>query len=245
MNAKLKEIQTAITEVKKDLASLKLDSLDDIDAITAQRIALKEKLAVLEDAETVEQDRLADEAAADRIEKRRELLMAMADRSDKLVAQYEKRTETVIALVDNLVDALAKRESVFCRESVGLNTSDAINLFSLEEKDALMSVLDRSTVGIYSGSFYHTWHEAVTQRCQDNAQLKQVLYDLVKHTAGMRAPITNARPLFAETARKLADSAPMTASKPEVKVVHEKPTGARYVADLRDNSKVINLNNER
>ena len=64
MSNNLTKIREMATSIKNKLASLTInpDALDDLDSVSSERVMLREKLATLEAAETVERDRIVEKA---------------------------------------------------------------------------------------------------------------------------------------------------------------------------------------
>lgn len=242
MSSNLKKIQQLAASVRDNLASLKPSSgLDDLDAIAKERTLLREKLDLLADAETAEREKLEAEEAAAKAKQRRVLLQTVAEKTETAVASYQELTDRAASLVGELVETLAKREQVFNRKAVGL---DSIGILNNEEHRALLAKLESSAVGVYPGDFGNTWREAVARTCPDNQQLRRQLYALAVTPGNYQdKPLSGARPVLAESARTLAANEPAEHTKaPTVAAAPAKASGDRYEVDLRNPGRVTDLN---
>jgi len=242
MSSNLKKIQQVAASVRNSLASLKPSSgLDDLDAIAQERALLREKLDLLADAETAERERLEAEEAAAKAKQRRALLQSVAEKAETAATSYQELTDRAASLVGELVAVLAKREQVFNRKAVGL---DSVGILNNEEHRELLAKLEGSTVGVYPGDFGNTWREAVAQTCADDTNLRRRLYELAIAPGDYQdKPLSGARPLLAETARSLAASEPaQTTNAPTVAAAPAKASGDRYEVDLRNPGRVTDLN---
>ncbi|TBW52220.1 hypothetical protein EZI54_16405 [Marinobacter halodurans] len=243
MSSNLKTIQNLAASVRDSLASLKPSSgLDDLDTIAKERAVLREKLDLLADAESAERDRLEAEEAAAKEKQRRLLLESVAGKAEAAAGNYQQLTDRAASLVSELVTVLAEREQAFSRQAVGLTGPEASDLLTSDEQRELLDKLDRSTVGIYPGDFANTWAEAVAKACASDTRLRRKLSDLVKDAGQYQdKPLSGARPVLIEAARKLAEHPPKIRTASPVRQ-ETKPGGERYEVDLRSPGPVVDLN---
>ena len=207
----LQKIKDLAASVKSSLASLtvKPDNLENIDSITQQRVALREKLAVLNDAEVAESKRLEAEIVAAKAKQRSVLLLGIAEEADNLATQYQEHTEHVVKLVEQIMTVLVKREQIFNTELLRLNDSETHDLLTLEERGKLIAQLDRTVISIHPDQFSTLWKNAVHQHCGDNHKLSSVLSRLVNPIQNDNFQLTNSKPCLADAARHLNEQITM------------------------------------
>lgn len=239
MSNNLETIQKAAQDVRNRLESLKPSN--GLDAIAEERAMLREKLALLADAETSERERLEAEAAAERAKQRRAFLHSVAEKAEAAATHYQELTDRADSLVTELVETLAKRERALNREAVGLQSP---GILSNEEHGELIAQLNSSAVGVYPGDFGNTWKKAVIQTCGEDAQLRSRLLDLATTPGTYQDnPLSGARRILSEGARTLAASNPARQSKADtVTPIPVKTSGRHYEVDLRCPGPVIDLN---
>ena len=245
-NTNLTKIRGMIFSIKESLESLTVnaDALDEIDSVAGQRVMLREKLAALEAAETVERERLVAEEIKQKGKKRRAALVELATKSEKLVAEHTELTEQAVNIIDDLVSVLIKREGVFTTENTGLNDPVFRELFTTEEYRDLTYEMNRSAIRIYRGDFAATLHGAIDKRLdgENMARLRDSLRSLVHSPESHHEPIKGANTLLVKFAKSLQfKSTPEPEKAKPVKAVQLKKTGRHQVANMRDNSPVIEL----
>lgn len=250
----LEKIQALITSVREKLGSLKADSgsMGDLDAVAQERAILREKLGLLEDAETVEHERIAEEEAAAKSEQRRALLLEIARKADISAQEYDTLTERATAVVAELVGVLTEREQVFNRKSIGLDTCEAYELLTQGERRHLIDVFDSSTITVYPGQFSNTWSRAVSDKSKHDSKLARRLIGLVtpKNNPKQDSPLSSAKTSLADFARNLAGSAPVDAVSPEPAqhtetststAAPKKTSPTHYEVDLRSLGRATDL----
>lgn len=114
---KILEIDQIRTTVLEALKKLTPGKADDLDTVAYERVALKEKLALLNEAETTECERLEAEEAKTRAKKRHALLLDVAKRADAAEGEYNSLTERATELTQALVKVLAEREQTFSQQT--------------------------------------------------------------------------------------------------------------------------------
>ena len=239
----LQKIKDLAVSVKSSLANLTIqpDNLDDIDTITQQRVALREKLNLLNDVEAAEAERLEDERIAAKVEQRRNLLKEICEQSKKLESEYQQHTDNVIKSADQLVAALAQREQVFNSELLQLSNPLISELLTLEERQKLINEFDRTIINIHPDQFSTLWKNSVSTHCGDNSTLSNRLFTLVNPIQNRVFELTGANSFLTDTAHYMIEHIALSV-KEESEVPQNKPTGSRYEVNLRDGSKVVNLN---
>ncbi|PCJ87990.1 MAG: hypothetical protein COA54_04295 [Thiotrichaceae bacterium] len=245
-NTNLTKIREMMSSIKNKLGSLTVnpDALDEIDSVAGQRVMLREKLAALEAAETVERERLVAEEIKQKGKKRRAALVELAAKSEKLVAEHTELTEQAVNIINDLVSVLIKRENVFTTEKTGLNDPVFRELFTVEEYRDLTYEMNRSAIRIYRGDFAATLHDAIDKRLdgKNMARLRDSLRSLVHSPESHHAPIKGANTLLVKFAKSLQfKPTPEPEKAKPVEPIEPKKTGSHYVANMRDNSPVIEL----
>ena len=242
-NNNLTKIREMKTSIKTKLASLTINpnSLDDLDGVSNDRVMLREKLAILDTAENVERDRLVAEEKKQNGKKRRVALVALAEKSEKLVAEHTELTEHAINLISDLVSVIIKRERVFSKESTGLNDPIYSELFSAEEYSDLTHEMRRSSLGVYSGNFGKTYELAVFEQCKDDKVLKERLLALITRANELHTPMKGANSNLTKYAKFLQFKPVPDPVTETVEIVEPKKPGNHYIADMNDNSPIIEL----
>ena len=239
----LTKIREMKSSIKTKLANLTInpDALEDLDSVSNERIILREKLATLDAAENIERGRLIAEEKKQNGKKRRAALIKLAEKSEKLVAEHNVLTEQAINMVSDLVSVIINRERVFSKESTGLNDPIYSELFSAEEISDLVYEMRRSSLGVYSGDFGKTYEIAVFEKCKEDKVLKERLLALITRANELHTPMKGANFNLTKYAKFLQFKPVPDPVTEIVEKVEPKRPGKHYVADMRDNSPVIEL----
>lgn len=239
----LTKIREMATSVKNTLASLtiKPDALDEIDSVAGQRVMLREKLATLEAAETVERERLVAEEKKQKGKKRRSALVELAETSEQLVAKHTELTERATKLISELVTVIIERERVFTKETTGLSDPIFSELFTGEETNNLTYEMQRSALSIYSGDFGKTYENEVNEQCSENNNLRMKLLELVTRANEFHQPLKPASPLLVKAAKALQFKPVPEPKTTQTETMEAKKPGTHQVADMRNPGPVIEL----
>jgi len=245
MSNNLTKIREMATSIKNKLASLKInpDALDELDNVSSERVMLREKLATLEAAEAVERDRLVAEEKKQNSKKRRAALTELATKSEQLVSKHSDLTERATNIINELVSVLIEREKVFTQESTGLDNPVFNELFSVDERSNLIYEMNRSAIRIYQGDFTMTFYDAIDNQTagKNSSNLRHVLRELFTLPHSHSVAIKGANSLLINAAKAMQfKPAPEPAAEPVV-TTKPKKQGNHYVANMHDNSPVIEI----
>ncbi|MDG3086888.1 hypothetical protein P7F88_12625 [Vibrio hannami] len=131
---KLPEIKKVRESVTAALSKLTAKGADDLDAVARERAVLREKLAMLDEAETAERDRLEAAESEAKAKERKVYLQAVAKSSRQAIEQHSKLTAEANALADKLANVLWQRGQVFNAENIGLTDNRVFDLLKDERK---------------------------------------------------------------------------------------------------------------
>ncbi len=241
MSTKLEKLEKQLAEVCDQLAALKADdSLEDLDKAAQQVVTLEAKRGLLETKVAKERACLAAEEAEAKCKTRSRLLESIAKQSDQAATKYRDLSDQARTLVYKLVDVLADRERVFSREAVGLEGPDVSQALTSQEVGELLRKLEFVAVSIRPDAFGTTWRDAVAEVCGNGTsiperRLRETLHALApapQFVAGVTPPgLTGASSELADTARRLARSAPQPTTAPAARPVDT--VGTHQLVDLR------------
>ena len=245
MSSNLTKIRDMAASIKNKLASLTInpDALDDLDSVSSERVMLREKLATLEAAETVERDRLVAEEKKQNSKKRRAALTELATKSEQLISKHSDLTEQATDIINELVSVLIERENVFTQKSTGLDNPVFNELFSVDERSNLVYEMNRSAIGVCRGDFAVTFYDAIDKQEEDNCspRLRHALRELFIVPQSHSGAIKGANSLLVNAAKAMQfKPVPEPATEPVV-TTKPKKQGRHYVADMHDNLPVVEV----
>lgn len=223
------------------LSSLKLTQPEDLDKLAAERVSLREKLEILDDAKAEAERAEAEALAVANAKERKTMLLGVAAKSATASKLHGQLTKKAVDTLNALAVTLASRERVFSREACGL-TGGGLT----EDRRILLSALDRAAPKIWVGAFAKTWESAVSAACGDDARLRQMLNALITSKNDLGTPLAAAGNLLETTAKELASRPAPTAVKAPAPaaVTDDKPVPNHYEIDLRGDRAVVTDLNE-
>lgn len=239
----LQKFKDMATSLKQSLSALSSNpgTLEDLDSVTKQRITIKEKLAVVADMEAAERDRLVKEQAKEKEVQRKEFLLDIAGKAEAAKKQHVKFTKDVTALINDLVSVLIERETVFTQETTGLRNNARYDLLTNDEYQHLVKQFESSFNGIYSGDFGKTYETALNEQCADDENLRRRLRELVSPSREFHSSLKGVNSNLVKAAKTMANNPAPEPIIETVEIVPPNKQGNHYVADLRDNSPVIEI----
>ena len=162
----LSQIREKIESTKSKLDLLRLNgSLDDLDKIRAERIALKEDLEILNEAENSERQKVIEEEIKQKGRKRKAALKSLISKTESAISEHEKLTDKSENLIRDLISVLISRERLFTQEKLGLNQAVFKELFTQDEFSNLVYEMRGSAVRIYPGEFSKSFRKCIDELC--------------------------------------------------------------------------------
>lgn len=169
MSGTLNTIRKMIQEVKTKLDRCNPKSFKqaDVDAAAQERMLLKEKLNMLENAEQIEMDAIAVAEAEDRQARKVAFVQSIAKESTNQQKAFNSLNTKLNKTLLELVTLLEERSQLFYPSSFGLNKSENKQLLSQDEINTLGSAfksLRRGNSGAaFEASFSKAFRHAIHQ----------------------------------------------------------------------------------
>ncbi len=191
MSGTLNTIRKMIQEVKTKLDRCNPKSFKqaDVDAAAQERMLLKEKLNMLENAEQGEMDAIAAAEAEDRQARKVALLQSIAKESTKQQKVFNSLNDKLNKTLLELVNLLEERSQLFYPSSFGLNKLENKQLLSQSDIDMLGNALKSLRYGNSSIEFEASFSQAfrhATNQLPNESTVRSGLISLVRSTWGAK-----------------------------------------------------------
>ena len=232
-----------IAGVKTNLAALKKQpgDIDNPEKAVSERIDLEYKLSFYEDQEKIESARVVAEHAKEKAQRRKTLLLELAEKTEQVKKQHMVMTNKTTKLIDALIIALIERDEIHTKRNVGLLNPELSELVTKEEYDFLEREYGSSCNGFYIGDVGKNFQNAIYNQTSGNDYLKQRLLELFTPAHKFHKPIKSCNLNLVHALKDMAGRPAPPPVTEKVEIVESKKPGMHQVADMHDNSPVIEI----
>ena len=243
MTKRLDEILNKIDEAHKILATQPDDVLDETSLARTAKIhaEARQRLELLHKAELKERQQIADKEIKQRNSKRHQFFIDLAQEVDNTIDKHDKFTQKAIKLIQELVDTLEKRFSLWAPEKFAISDAKSVGLITRNEEASLLKELGRSRelANVDRRAFFATWRNALNSKKQGVQNALDCIPRPEKHYYLANKPLSPLDLVFIKQIVASKSEEPYPASEtPEEFCAPEKPSAnTRHAIDLRPPSK--------
>ncbi|AZS27507.1 MULTISPECIES: hypothetical protein [Vibrionaceae] len=135
MSKTLDKIRKLIAEASQSLEQLKPKSLSatELDKVTRERAMLRDKLELLREQEEIEVSRIQEEEAVNKADRRKLLLMGLAEAAKEHKNNHEHLNEKITTAIAVLIQLVKERDEVVGKFGFGDRLGESRELLEPEE----------------------------------------------------------------------------------------------------------------